>query len=213
VHGHDKAGKVYRNRTCAVLNVAAYHGDIDLFDHLVARGAAPSRSNALHYAASCKNAVKATAMITHLIETYHFDPNASDSCGGLNELLDLPGGLGDDERYPLDFAVSGGTLPAVEALLKFGADPSNSIREAIEEKQATAVKILLEAGADCSKSFPRAVTKNFLEGAELCLQYGADPADAEHHDKELAEDPHCMYEGMTPEMRKLLDEWKLVNHF
>ena len=205
---HGKAGKIYRNRTCEVLNVAAHHGDIDLFDHLVARGADPSRSNALHYAASCKNAVKATAMITHLIETHHLDPNASDSCGGLNELLDLPGGLGDPYRNPLDYAVSGGNLPAVEALLKFGADPSNFIDEAIEEKQAPAVKILLEAGADCSKSFPRAVTTDFLEGAELCLQYGADPADGERYGKELADDPHCMYKGMTPEMRKLLDEWK-----
>jgi ankyrin repeat protein len=111
-------------------------------------------------------------------------------------------------RNPLDYAVSGGNLPTAEALLKFGADPSNSIDEAIEEKQAPALKILLEAGADCSKSFPRAVTTKFLEGAELCLQYGVDPTDGERYDKELADDPHCMYKGMTPEMRKLLDEWK-----
>ena len=205
-HGH--VAKVYQDRTCEVLNVAAHRGDIDIFDHLVARGADPSRSNALHYAATCKDALKANAMITHLIEKYHLDPNASDSCGGLNELLDLPGGLGDPYRNPLDYAVSRGNLPAAEALLKFGADPSNSIYEAIEEYQAPAVKILLEAGADYSKSFPRAVTTNFLEGAELCLQYGADPADGERYDKELADDPHCKYDGMTPEMRKLLDEWK-----
>jgi hypothetical protein len=75
-----------------VLNVAAHHGVLDLFDHLVARGADASRSNALHYAASCQDAVKATAMIIHLIETYHRDPSASDSCGRLNELVNLPGG-------------------------------------------------------------------------------------------------------------------------
>jgi len=79
---------------------------------------------------------------------------------------------------------------------------------AIEEEQAPALKILLEAGADCSKGLPGAVTQNFPEGAELCSQYGADPADGERYDKELADDPHCMYKGMTSEMRKLLDEWK-----
>jgi ankyrin repeat protein len=126
MHEAPKRGhvaKIYRDRTCEVLNVAAHHGDTDLFDHLVARGADPSRSNALHYAASCKDAVKATAMITHLIETYHLDPNASDSCGGLNELANLPGGFGDPYRDPLNHAVSKGNLPAVEALLNFGADP------------------------------------------------------------------------------------------
>ena len=198
-----------------MLNVAAHHGDIDLFDHLVARGADPSRSNALHYAASCKDAVKANAMITHLIETYHLDPNASDSCGGLNDFVNMPGGLGPPCWNPLDHAVSNGNFLAAEALLKFGADPSNSIYEAIEQEQGPAVKFLLEAGADCSKGLHRAVIRDFLEGAELCLQYGADPADAERHDKELVDEPEdyglppCLrYKGMAPEMRKLLDEWK-----
>lgn len=211
MHGASECGrvaKVYRDHTCEVLNVAAHRGDIDIFDHLVARGADPSRSNALHYAATCKDAVKAAAMITHLIETYHLDPNASDSCGGLNELANLPGSFGASCWDPLNHAVSKGNFPAAEALLKFGADPSNSIHEAIEQEQGPAVKFLLEAGADCSKGLHKAVTQDFLEGAELCLQYGADPADAERHDKELADDPEGLYKGMTPEMKKLLDEWK-----
>ncbi len=65
----------------------------------------------------------------------------------------------------------------------------------VEEEQAPSLKILLEACADCSKGFPGAATKNFLGGAELCLQCGADPTDGEHYDKELADDPHCMYKG------------------
>jgi hypothetical protein len=55
-----------------VLNRAGAYGDTDLFDHLVARGAKPSHSIALHHTASSERAI---SMIAHLIDKYHFNIN------------------------------------------------------------------------------------------------------------------------------------------
>jgi ankyrin repeat protein len=195
---------LYRDNTCAVLNTAALHGDIDLFDHLVSRGADPSRSNALHHAALCKDSGKAIEMISHLIEKHNFDLEAEDGCGGLQELA----GWAVDDPYgsPLNYAACRGNIQAMEALLKYGADPSKSLSMAMNHKQGPVVKFLLEAGAKDTESFGIAVTEDYLEGAELCLQHGADPADGEMYDKETLQ--IAEYDGMSADMRKLLDDWK-----
>jgi hypothetical protein len=172
-----------------VLNTAAIHGDIELFDDLVARGAESSGGNALHKAALCKEPLKTVAMITHLIEKHHRDPNADDSCGGLNELVGWDVCTGNPHNY----AVCRSNIPAAEVLLKYGANPPNSLPTAVGKRQAPAVKLLLEAGAEILYSLGLAVTQNFIEGAELCLQYGGDPADGELRDKELSAMPGIMY--------------------
>jgi ankyrin repeat protein len=195
------ADRVYRDNTVAVLNAAAVYGDIDLFDYLVARGAKASQSNALHHAGRSNNAA---AMIPHLINTYHLDVNAHDSCGGLNELVKW-----DVTQHgsPLNYAVYYRNVPAAEVLLKYGANIGDACAIAIEKKSAPAVKLLLDAGADPSRGLGIAITQGFLEGAQLCLEYGGDIAIGEARDEYHA-GFGGPYTGMSSEMRKLLDVWK-----
>jgi hypothetical protein len=191
----------YRNKTIAVLNAAAKSGDVDLFDYLVSRGAIPSRSNALHNASQSNNAA---AMITHLVDTYHMDVNASDSCGGLNEVVKWK----TTPVTPLNYAITYSNLPAVETLLKYGATGATSACSiAISKNNIPAVKILLEAGADPSKSLGVAVTKDRLEIATICLERGGDIAVAEERDRFVAA-ISGRYHGMSSEMKNLLDQWK-----
>lgn len=197
LYGREKS---YYDHTVAVLNKAAGRGDIELFDQLVARGAKPSRSIALHNAACSQNA---GAMITHLIEKYDFDVNADDGCGGLNELVQW----NVTPKFPLSYAASMSNLPAIETLLKYGALVGEAWSYAIKHKNASVLKLLLDAGADASKSLAVAITKDYLEGARLCLEYGGDIAAGEVRDKMVAGFGDS-YTGMSSEMRKLLDEWK-----
>lgn len=139
--------------------MAAEFGDIDLFDHLVARGAKPSQNNALHFACRSENAV---AMITHLITVYHFDVNASDECGGLNELPQW--------GSPLNYAMQFSNLPAAETLLKYGADIGDACRVPIASKNTPIVKLLLDNGADPSEALGNAIVNDYLEGCQLCLE-------------------------------------------
>lgn len=114
--------KLYRDNTVAVLNEAAASGDIDLFDHLVARGAKPPRSNALHHATRCKDSNKVVAMISHLIEKYDLDVNADPRCGGLNELVEFDYSPGS----PLNCAVAASNVAAADTLIKYGANIGNA---------------------------------------------------------------------------------------
>ena len=59
-----------------VLNRAAAQGNVELFRHLVHRGADPSRSLALHRASEHKNAIELEAMIDCLLDRYNFDMEA-----------------------------------------------------------------------------------------------------------------------------------------
>jgi hypothetical protein len=56
-------------------------------------------------------------MIAHLVDVHHLDVNASDSCGGLNELVEWQ----DSPVSPLNYAVTYSNLPAVETLFKYNA--------------------------------------------------------------------------------------------
>lgn len=195
------ANTVFRDNTVAVLNEVAAYGDINLFDHLVARGAKPSQSNAIHHAASSRNAV---AMITHLVEEYHMDVNAKDGCGGLNELVMWH----VTPTFPLKYAIRASNLPAAEVLLKYGANVVDACASAIIYKYTPAVKLLLDNGADPSENLGHAITKDYFEGVQLCLEYGGDIATGELYDKNRAAMDPEHYNGMSSEMRKLLDKWK-----
>ncbi|RFU24592.1 hypothetical protein B7463_g11747, partial [Scytalidium lignicola] len=168
--------RVYGDNTVAVLNQVAVKGDIDLFDHLVTRGARPLHSNALHHATRSNNAV---AMITHLIVTYHLDVNAEDTCGGLNQpvMWDVTPG------FPLNYAITYNNIPAAEVLLKYSANIRDACEIAIHKRNISAVKLLLDAGADPSKSLGTAITNDYLEAAQLCLEHGGDIAIGEARDK------------------------------
>jgi hypothetical protein len=192
--------KLYRDNTVSVLNEAAAYGDIELFDYLVARGAKPSRSNALHNASGSKNSV---VMITHLIDTYHLDVNAGDECGGLNELVKWNTTPGS----PLNYAIQASNTSAAEVLLKYSAKIGHACEFAIKYQNPPAVKLLLDAGADPSEGLGNAITSDYFEGAQLCLEHGGDIAIGEARDKMVA-GLGGRYTGMSSEMRKLLDEWK-----
>lgn len=195
------ADKAYRNNTVEVLNRAAALGDIELFDYLVTRGARPKRSNALHNATRSKDAV---SMITHLVNTYHLDVNAEDSCGGLNELVEWESTPGS----PLNYAVKASNVPAVETLLNFGARIEDALGVAVGNEEIEIVRILLDAGADPSEGLGYAVVKDYFEGARLCLEHGGDVTKGEERDR-LVAGLGGMYTGMSSGMRKLLDEWKV----
>lgn len=59
-----------------VLSRVAAKGDIAFFDHLVSRGADPSRSFALHCASKNTDTTGAVAMIRHLLDKYNLDIEA-----------------------------------------------------------------------------------------------------------------------------------------
>lgn len=201
--------KVIRDNTVDVLNQAAGAGDIELFDHLVARGAKPEHSNALHNAARAHQ--HSAAMINHLVDKYHMDVNAGDDCNGLNELVtwDIPAAAQSHHATPLAYATKACNLEAVEALLRHGASPVGveAITTAVAKRQPQIIKVLLEHGADASKGLASAVVQDYLEGAKLCLEFGADIAHAEEHDR-FVSGINPAYQGMSIEMRTLLNNSK-----
>lgn len=142
-------------------------------------------------------------MIAHLIEKYHFNVNADDSCGGLRDFC------GDPPMTPLDEACSNRNAAAVEALLKHGAEPGDGpLSSAVHCNTIPEIRLLLDAGADPTRGCNYAVRGNKLESAKICLEYCADVDAVEAEDKEWVTDPTCKYDGMSNEMQKLLYEWK-----
>jgi hypothetical protein len=202
-HGHKYKYTIHlpqenRDDTLEILNEAATLGDIELFDHLVERGAGPSRSIALHRATLCKYPALTTRMITHLVGKYQFDVNADDLCGGLRWFQES-GVTNPDSGSPLACAVRCQNAAAVEALLKYGADVDNIwgfprgrapellnnskgsvIRQAVIVGSIPVLKLLLQAGADPSAAYAEAARLNRRkvdrrEALQLCLDYGAQP--------------------------------------
>jgi hypothetical protein len=122
----------------------------------------------------------AAAMITHLIDKYDFDVNTDDSCGGLDNRT-----LGDFiSGTPLHFAISCSNLPAVETLLKYGAEIRDDVWVAIDNKCAPALKMFLDSHIDPSDALDIAFLKDYIEGCKLCLEYGADVSIVEARGKE-----------------------------
>jgi hypothetical protein len=154
-----------------VLNRAAGQGNIEIFEHLVHRGADPSRSLALHRASECDDPTKVVAMIDHLLDKHHFDIEAD------NRKF-LKTGPRRDFGTPLHVAIYNKNIDAVRHLLKRGADPKSGIRIAIgsavivREGWLPAVEALLDAGADVDYIFDHAVDVAKVEVAKACLDRG-----------------------------------------
>ena len=156
-------------------------------------------------------AAKAPAMITHLIVKYHLDVNASDACGGLNELatklIYYPG-----PGSPLNYAITYSNVPAAKTLLEHGASIGSAWRIAVNGKNKAALQLLLDAGTDPSDALGAAIIEDYLDGVQLCLEYGGDVAKGDLCDKQRMTDDPTYYKGMSKEVRELLDEWRCVSH-
>ncbi|KAK6430770.1 hypothetical protein LTR95_013070 [Oleoguttula sp. CCFEE 5521] len=178
-----------------VVDEIAAAGDIELFDHLVARGANSKRCLALHAVLRCKDAAKMVAMIDHLIDIHQMDVNFN------NEDLRDYFHASPDSGGPLHAAVYHKNLVAVKHLLKRGADPKGVERYqdayrfkgtyrcgvmhlaidgdcSIPQAYLPAVGPLLDAGANIDHAFIYAVERNMVGAAKSCLDRGVDPTAA-----------------------------------
>jgi ankyrin repeat protein len=164
-----------------VLNNVAAAGDLQLFDHLVARGADVSRSLSLHCASKCQDA--SSSMIAHLLDRYNMDIHA-DTDALRDFFRDAK-----DSGTPLCSAIYHENIVAVEELLKRGADPERcgtsghrpivkAIGDSANVGFLPALKPLLKAGVDTASALRCAVDHGRVEAAKICLQAGADPVSA-----------------------------------
>lgn len=156
-----------------LLNNVAAAGDIGLFDHLVSRGADPSLSTALHAASRYKDPDMCRAMIRHPLEKHNMDVHSNNddfreffhdahdrgsplclavihqTLAAVHELLQQGASPNDPHSRPISYAVkNSGFLPALEPLLRAGADPAKSLKQAVHYRNLDAVKICLVHGAD-----------------------------------------------------------------
>ncbi|KAI1759342.1 ankyrin repeat-containing domain protein [Hypoxylon sp. FL1150] len=199
-----------RDDTLAVLNEAAAQGNMDMFDYLVSRGAHPSQCLALHYATLYKpqDPAQVKSNIAHLLQKYKYDVNGDDTCGGLVKLSDFT--YTGREGPPLRWAVYHHNLPAVESLLRHGAEASTALLVAVESDDLDALKLLLEAGGDATDACRIAATRSKYDAALICLEHGADPNPALVRDAELAE-AESTYTPMSSAMKALLNDLKYKN--
>nr|OQO26870.1 hypothetical protein B0A51_06386 [Rachicladosporium sp. CCFEE 5018] len=180
-------------RTLALRSPSA--GNIELFDHVVARGADPLRSLALHSVSRCKDPEKTVAMIDHLVDVHHMDVNFDNE--SLRDYFhDAP-----DSGGPLHAAIHHQNLVAVQHLLKRGAN-ANGIKRWQDAYGITgwidcgvlynaivghynspgpmlsALEPLLDAGVSIDTALSYAVELNRVDAARLCLARGVDPTAA-----------------------------------
>ncbi|KAI1211529.1 ankyrin repeat-containing domain protein [Annulohypoxylon truncatum] len=193
--------------TLAVLNEAAAQGNIDMFDYLVSRGADPQKCLALHYATFYKpqDPAQVEFNIAHLLQRYDYDVNGDDTCGGLVKLSDFT--YTGREGPPLRWAVYHDNLPAVESLLRHGAEPSAALLVAVERDNLEALKLLLGAGGNATEACRIAATRSKIDAALMCLEHGADPNPSLVRDAELA-GAESMYKPMNGAMKALLNDPK-----
>lgn len=161
------------------LNIIAADGDIDLFDHLVSRGADPLKSLALHSASENEDPEKSRAMVRHLLDKHKMDINSN------NEDFRDFFHYASDTGSPLCNAVLHRNLGVVLELLERGARimslRANAVRFAVKEGGFfPALKPLLRAGANPTEALTSAVCHMNFQAAQLCLDFGADPAPALH---------------------------------
>lgn len=160
-----------------LLNNVAASGDIDLFDHLVSRGADTSLCTALHAASKCKDPKTSTAMVRYLLDKHKMDIDRNRD--DLRQIYHDP----RDKGSPLCSAILYKNLPVVHELLKRGArvnDPNWS--PVYHSTKAggfpSALEPLLRAGADATKALRTSALTTNIDAAKACLQSGADPAPA-----------------------------------
>lgn len=154
-----------------VLNNVAQLGNVELFAHLVNRGADPQRSTALHAVSMCKDPEKAKAMIDHLLDVHHMDLEANS--GDLHYTM-----FRHDEGRPVHCAVHHRNLDTLSHLILRGADPERAMQYAVGNclyrKFLPAVGLLIDAGANADRALGRAVDNKDIEAARICLAHGAD---------------------------------------
>jgi ankyrin repeat protein len=170
-----------------LLNNVAADGDIDMFDHLVDRGADVSLCTALHSASACKDPDLSMAMVRCLLDKHHMDINRNNDVFR-NFFHDAP-----DRGTPLCSAILNHNLPVVLELLKRGASPREPhmrpVSYAVQENGfVAALEPLLSAGVDATSALMSAVFHQNLEAAKICLRFGAHPAEALHEALTLEED-------------------------
>jgi ankyrin repeat protein len=164
-----------------LLNKVAAHGDIELFDHLVSRGADDSLSTALHSASWCRDPDLSVAMARHLLDKHHMDVNSNNEdfrnffhdahdtgtplCSAvLNRnlavillLLERGASPKDPDMRPISYALKDdGFLPAIEALLRASIDPTSALKKAIGYQNLAAANICIELGADPTSALDKA---------------------------------------------------------
>lgn len=182
-----------RDDSLHLLNKVAADGDIELFDHLVGRGANPLKSIALHSASECQDPAKSRAMVCHLLDKHNMNINSNndDFRDLFNHLEDTGSPLGNailhrnlavvhellgrgatidstSMTYPLSFAVEeGGFLPALEPLLRAGADPTKALECAVCHKNLAAVQLCLDFGAYPASALREAVAQEAERKEEI----------------------------------------------
>lgn len=185
-----------------VLNRVAARGNVELFDHLVSRGADPSRSLALHCASECKDPVKTIVMIDHLLDTYHFDIEADS-----RQFLET--GPRADHGTPLRCAVHHHNIDAVRHLLERGADSESALRFAaggtiaIHRGWLPGLDALFDAGANVDRAFDHAVHCLKIDAAKACLDRGTVSA-AVIKEHQIHFHPYSTIEPEYTEMKELL---------
>ena len=161
-----------RDYSLKVLNRIAATGDIELFDHVVSRGADPKRSIALHRASKCRDPEKAIAMIDHLLDEHHMDIEAKTE--DFRTLIDSL-----DNGTPLTCAVYYKNLATVKHLLARGARPTPAVNQAVGiwaiPPFLPALGPLFDAGIDPDDILRLVVYTNNIEAARLCIEAGANP--------------------------------------
>jgi len=161
-----------------LLNNVAASGDIDLFDHLVSRGADTSLCTALHSASRGKDAEMSRAMVCHLLDKHNMDINRNNN--DLRKLMHDP----HDTGSPLCSAILHKNLAVVRELLNRGARVNSASDFPVSYAVSAgggflpALEPLLHAGADATKALTSSAIARNIDAAEVCLRYGADPAPA-----------------------------------
>jgi ankyrin repeat protein len=164
----------HQDYSLKVLNLIAGRGDIQLFNHLVSRGADPRLSIALHRASKCQDAATCIAMIDNLLDTHHMDIEAD------NEIFRNRMDFSPDSGTPLNCALYYKNIAAINHLLKRGANPESAVSHSIGTvyhygEFLPALGPLLDAGADADAALELAATRDDIEAAAICLSRGANP--------------------------------------
>lgn len=157
------------------LNHAALKGDLQMFDHLVSRGADPARSDALHFAAQHENQDLATmtSLMQHLIDKYGFDVDARDDSGGIPVERTYPVNMSYQPAEPVRWAAYHNKPASLQALINLGANPAPAVYDAATKNHIECLHILLKTGVDASEALALAAKRNHLQAAQLALEYGA----------------------------------------
>jgi ankyrin repeat protein len=208
-----------------LLDRVAALGNVEFFDLLVARGADPLRSSALHRVSVCHGEQKSLSMLSSLIDRHKLDISAN-MYEGYNDLFDY----GPENGTPLCSAVYNRNLPVAAELLRRGAKNQDLTRPVqiaiggycgIEYQEPALILLMEEGGVDAQKVLSEAVGLNQISAARLCLERGADSSHTLR--EQILEDELSLAQELNPpsavgsikyhrkmsdEMRALLEQWK-----